>query len=123
MEIPATSVSLLKDLANGTAAVRWTEFCRRYEPVMRAFLDTRFPSVDADDTIQESLVALMKALPEYRYTPDQNGHFRNYLVGIVRHKVACLRFGMSVHAHLAFKDKRLRHGTRRGQAPRDEKDV
>ena len=53
---------------------------------MRAFLDTRFPSVDADDTIQESLVALMKALPEYRYTPDQNGHFRNYLVGIVRHK-------------------------------------
>ena len=86
MEIPATSVSLLKDLASGTAAVRWTEFCRRYEPVMRAFLDTRFPSVDADDTIQESLVALMKALPEYRYTPDQNGHFRNYLVGIVRHK-------------------------------------
>ncbi len=86
MEIPATSVSLLNDLANGTAAVRWTEFCRRYEPVMRAFLKMRFPSVDADDAIQESMVALMKALPEYRYTPDQNGHFRNYLVGIVRHK-------------------------------------
>lgn len=86
MEIPATSVSLLKDLANGTAAVRWTEFYRRYEPVMRAYLDSHFPSVDADDAIQETVVALMKALPEYRYTPDQNGHFRNYLVGIVRHK-------------------------------------
>ena len=86
MEIPATSVSLLKDLASGTAAARWTEFYRRYEPVMRAFLKMRFPSVDADDAIQESMVALMKALPEYRYTPDRNGHFRNYLVGIVRHK-------------------------------------
>ena len=86
MEIPATSVSLLKDLASGTAAARWTEFYRRYEPVMRAFLKMRFPSVDADDAIQESMIALMKAMPEYRYTPDVNGHFRNYLVGIVRHK-------------------------------------
>ena len=86
MEIPATSISLLKDLSSGTAAARWTEFYRRYEPVMRAFLQLHFPSVDSDDAIQESMVALMKALPEYRYTPDRNGHFRNYLVGIVRHK-------------------------------------
>ena len=86
MEVPITSVSLLNDLANGSAAVRWTEFYRRYEPVMRGFLKSRFPSVDEDDTIQETMVALMKALPEYRYTPDRNGHFRNYLIGIVRHK-------------------------------------
>ena len=24
--------------------------------------------------------------PDYRYTPDSNGHFRNYLMGIVKHK-------------------------------------
>ena len=86
MEIPATSVSLLKDLASGTAAARWTEFYRRYEPVMRAFLKMRFPSVDADDAIQESMVALMKALPEYRYTPDRNAH-SDYRIqhGALRH--------------------------------------
>lgn len=86
MEIPVTSVSLLKDLSGGSTAVRWTEFYRRYEPVMRTFLATRFPSVEADDAIQESMVSLMNALPEYRYTPDSNGHFRNYLIGIVKHK-------------------------------------
>ena len=32
------------------------------------------------------MVALMGALPEYRYTPDRCGHFRNYLMGIVKHK-------------------------------------
>ena len=85
MIVPPTSISLLKDLSNGAGAVRWTEFFRRYEPVMRAFLAARFPSVDADDAIQETLISLTKALPEYRYTPDGNGHFRNYLVGIVRH--------------------------------------
>ncbi len=86
MIVPPTSISLLKDLSNGAGAVRWTEFFRRYEPMMRAFLAARFPSVDADDAIQETLISLTKALPEYRYTPDGNGHFRNYLVGIVRHK-------------------------------------
>ena len=53
---------------------------------MRAFLAARFPLVEADDAIQESVVSLMNALPEYRYTPDSNGHFRNYLMGIVKHK-------------------------------------
>jgi RNA polymerase sigma factor (sigma-70 family) len=28
----------------------------------------------------------MKALPNYRYTPDERGHFRNYLIGILSHK-------------------------------------
>jgi RNA polymerase sigma factor (sigma-70 family) len=28
----------------------------------------------------------MKALPNYRYDPDRKGHFRNYLIGIIRHK-------------------------------------
>ena len=86
MTIPDTSISLLKDLANGADAVRWTEFYGRYEPVMRRFLVSRFPDVDADDAIQETLIALTKAMPEYRYTPDARGHFRNYLIGIVRHK-------------------------------------
>ena len=46
----------------------------------------RFPSLDADDMIQETLVALVKVLPGYHYSPDENGHFRNYLTGILRNK-------------------------------------
>ena len=46
----------------------------------------RFPSLEADDIIQETLVALCAALPSYRYAPDDKGHFRNYLTGILRNK-------------------------------------
>ena len=46
----------------------------------------RFPCVEADDIIQETLIALCKILPSYRYAPDENGHFHNYLTGILRNK-------------------------------------
>lgn len=84
--IPPTSVSLLKAISDGTASARWTDFYCRYAPAMRGFLYERFPSVEADDVIQETLIALTKAMPDYHYTPDVNGHFRNYLMGIVKHK-------------------------------------
>ena len=84
--IPPTSVSLLKAISDGTASARWTDFYRRYEPAMRGFLRERFPSVEADDVIQETLLALTEAMPDYHYTPDRNGHFRNWLMGIVKHK-------------------------------------
>ena len=84
--IPPTSVTLLKDISDGTASARWTDFCNRYEPAIRGFLRDRYPSVEADDVIQETRVALMKAMPHYHYTPDGNGHFRNWLMGIVKHK-------------------------------------
>ncbi|MBQ3290199.1 MAG: sigma-70 family RNA polymerase sigma factor [Kiritimatiellae bacterium] len=92
-QTPTTSVTLLKALASETASARWTEFVRRYEAPMRAFLSARYPSVEADDVIQETLLALSRCLPDYRYVPDKNGHFHNYLIGIVKHKAedACRR--------------------------------
>ena len=83
---PATSITLLKGLASGTDNARWAEFFRIYEQPMRSFLQSRFPSVDADDAIQETMVALMRRMPDYHYTPDSNGHFHNYLTGILKHK-------------------------------------
>ncbi len=83
---PETSTTLLRDVASGTQHVRWAEFHARYEPMMRSFLQARFPSVDADDVIQEVFVSLAKALPKYRYNPKENGHFHNYLTGVVRNK-------------------------------------
>ena len=41
----------------------------RYRPMMEAFMRERFPSLEADDIIQETLVALCRVLPSYRYAP------------------------------------------------------
>ena len=86
MEIPKTSVTLLGSLAEGGLSARWSEFIAKYEPMMRAYLTSRFPHVEADDIIQETLLALIRILPEFRYDPASGGHFHNYLTGIVRRK-------------------------------------
>ena len=85
-EIPTTSTTLLRNLAQDAQHVRWGEFVARYRPMMEAFLYERFPTVDADDVIQETLVALCGILPNYVYDPDEKGHFRSYLTGILRNK-------------------------------------
>jgi RNA polymerase sigma factor (sigma-70 family) len=36
--------------------------------------------------VNETLIALVNKLPLYEYDPDTKGHFRNYLIGIVRFK-------------------------------------
>lgn len=84
--IPATSTTLLRDLANDSQHVRWAEFVTRYRPMMEAFMRERFPSLDADDVIQETLIAVCTALPSYRYVPEEKGYFHNYLTGILRNK-------------------------------------
>lgn len=91
-KIPTTSTTLLRDMANGSRHDRWNEFVARYRPMMEAFMCERFPNLEADDIIQETLVALCKVLPSYRYAPDEKGHFHNYLTGILRNKaLAALR--------------------------------
>ena len=84
--IPETSTTLLRDLAGDSQHARWGEFVARYRPMMEAFMRERFPTLDADDMIQETLIALIKALPTYHYSPEERGHFHNYLTGILRHR-------------------------------------
>ena len=84
--VPETSTTLLRDISGDAESDRWPEFVSRYRPMMLAFLKTRFPTIDADDIVQETLFALSKALPCYHYAPDETGHFRSYLTGILRHK-------------------------------------
>ena len=85
-KIPTTSTTLLRDIAQDAQNVRWGEFVARYRPMMEAFMRERFHSLEADDIIQETLVALCRVLPSYRYAPDEKGHFRNFLTGILRNK-------------------------------------
>ena len=84
--VPDTSTTLLRDLAQDSQHARWGEFVARYRPMMEAFMRERFPALDADDVIQETLMALSRIMPNYRYSPDLTGHFHNYLTGILRNK-------------------------------------
>ena len=108
---PQTRISLINTIANHPESARWTEFCRAYEQPMRAYLASHFPTIEADDIIQETMVALMKALPNYRYDPDRKGHFRNYLIGIIRHKaVSEIRRRQAESDHIdAYAKNRVEH--------------
>jgi RNA polymerase sigma factor (sigma-70 family) len=85
-EIPKTSVMLLKEISENSDSARWYDFYNRYHPVMDGYLSAAFPSLEADDVIQDAMLVLMRKLPGYRYAPDERGHFRNYLIGIVKFK-------------------------------------
>lgn len=87
---PDTSTTLLRDLAADSQHVRWEEFVRRYRPMMEAFLGSRYPQVDADDVIQETLVTLVDKLKKFVYDRDGNRHFHNYLCGILKFKAIAL---------------------------------
>lgn len=118
--IPQTSVTLLKDLSGDATSVRWTEFYNKYAGGLRAFLQTHYPAVEADDVIQETFVALVKCLPRYQYVPDVHGHFHNYLIGIAKHKAedACRRQA----AHTALKSKLENEGDERTNSLRQADD-
>ena len=85
-KMPETSTTLLRDLAQDSRHARWGEFVARYRPMMETYMHTRFPMVDADDAIQETLIALIKVFPVYHYSPEETGAFHNYLTGILRHR-------------------------------------
>ncbi len=84
--IPTTSTTLLRDLAQNSQHARWGEFVARYRPMMEAYMSERFPALDADDVIQDTLIELIRMFPVYRYSPNEKGHFHNYLTGILRHR-------------------------------------
>ena len=84
--IPRTSTTLLKQIAGAAEHPRWEEFVARYRPAMEAYARERFPGVEADDLIQETLLGLMRALPDYVAREDRKGAFHNFLTGVLRHK-------------------------------------
>ena len=86
MAVPVTSISLLKVLGEDAQSPRWTEFANKYASTIEGFLFKYFPMVDAEEVVNETLIALVEKLPLYEYDPDTRGHFRNYLIGIVRFK-------------------------------------
>ena len=46
----------------------------------------RFPFVEAEEAIAETLIALVDVFRNYCYDPEETGRFHNYLTGVLRHK-------------------------------------
>ena len=84
--VPTTSTTLLRQIGGDVRHARWAEFIARYAATCRQYLRRHFPSLEADDILQETFSALAQALPNYHYAPEEKGHFRNYLVGVLRNK-------------------------------------
>ena len=83
---PKTSTTLLKQISAAAEHPRWVEFVAKYRPMMESFMHERFPGLEAEDLIQETLLGVMKALPDYVEREDHKGAFHNFLTGILRHK-------------------------------------
>ncbi len=81
--VPTTSTTLLRQIGGDVRHARWAEFIARYAATCRQYLRRHFPSLEADDILQETFSALAQALPNYHYAPEEKGHFRNYLVGVL----------------------------------------
>ena len=91
---PTTSTTLLKELGADAQSPRWSELVARYRPALEGFLAARFPSLasDSEDLLQETFLTLARRLPGYVHAPDEKGHFRNYLAGILRiHAAGAIR--------------------------------
>jgi len=89
-EGPTTSETLLDELGRDPGSVRWEEFAERYAPLIERFVRAEsaahgaaIPTHDRDDLVQETLVAVSRALPSFRYDPAR-GRFRGYLCRIVQ---------------------------------------
>ena len=81
---PITSRKLLAAIGSGPGATRWTEFFHKYTPGLRDYATRHFPSLEADDLIQDTFLVLVKRLKSYQYDPKAKGAFHNYLTGILR---------------------------------------
>ena len=97
-QVPVTSTTLLRNISSDARHYRWGEFVRRYQPMMEDYLRVHFPDLEAEDIVSETLVALVDALKNYRYAPDETGRFHNYLTGILKHKALSRRRMAERHA-------------------------
>lgn len=84
----ATHTTLLARMSAGQDSAAWSEFVDRYGSLIRRFCVLRgLQTSDADDVLQDVLVDLNRAMPNFRYDPTK-GKFRSYLKTVVVHAIA-----------------------------------
>ncbi len=82
-----THTTLLARLSAGVDPSAWEDFHDRYADLIRRFAVRRgLQAADCDDIVQDTLMALSKAMPQFRYEPGR-GSFRSYLKTVVLHAI------------------------------------
>lgn len=77
--IEQTRASLLARLSHSADRATWIEFFDRYGALLHGYARScGLQPVDADDVVQDVLIALMHAMPGFEYDPSR-GRFRSYL--------------------------------------------
>jgi len=87
-----TSKSLLDQLRTDNAHDAWSEFYHLYwRVILRYVRKLGLSQQEAEDVLQETMVTLMRLLPDFTYD-RRKGRFRNFLLTIVHRKcLAVLR--------------------------------
>lgn len=77
--VSTTHASLLLRLGQGGDSAAWQEFFDRYVDLLRGFARRRgLQATDADDVVQDVMLAIRKQIGEFRYDPGR-GRFRGFL--------------------------------------------
>lgn len=83
----ATHLTLLNRLRDGGDHAAWRDFADRYEELIRGFARRQgVQGPDADDVVQDVMLALTKAMPGFVYDASK-GKFRSYLKTVVLHTI------------------------------------
>ncbi len=79
-----SSDQLVATIMGDPQSAKWAEFVEVFTPILRNYSKKYFQDLDADDLIQETFRVLIEKMPNYRYDPEADVLFRNYLIGILR---------------------------------------
>ncbi|MBP7276210.1 MAG: sigma-70 family RNA polymerase sigma factor, partial [Kiritimatiellae bacterium] len=82
-----TRQTLLRDARDPENARAWEEFFDQYSgPVQRYAQKLGLSAADASDVLQETMMELIRILPEFHYD-RRRGLFRNFVLTIAHHRV------------------------------------
>ena len=82
-----TRASLLSRLRDPGADQCWQDFFRRYRDLIwRLARKSGLTDSESDEVLQETMLSLVRQLPEFRYDPTR-GSFKGWLSTIVRRRV------------------------------------
>ena len=80
MTAPETRPSLLLSVRNADDSDSWQEFYQLYSGLVRSFAYRNgLTETEVEDVVQETFIAVSKAMPEFRYNPSI-GSFRSWML-------------------------------------------
>ena len=83
-----THASLLERVRSLDDDMSWARFHARYRPfLLRVAAAAGLASADAEDVVQQALVAIAEEMPTFKYDPAK-GSFRGWLKTVLSHRIA-----------------------------------